>query len=139
MAAGWITLIGAAERNKRQKEACLPSRSLQQQQGRGCEASVVNRENAEFHPRACSLFIYNPQRHQRLSHSFWRALWVNPGCSDPGMGNVKPHRRERLKPSQSFSLHFLRLLCPLLSHLFLPFFLPSTHPSIYLSIYLIYF
>lgn len=28
MVAGWITLIGVAERNKREKEACLPSRSL---------------------------------------------------------------------------------------------------------------
>lgn len=28
MAAGWITLIGVAEGNKREKEACLPSRSL---------------------------------------------------------------------------------------------------------------
>lgn len=28
MSAGWITLIGVAERNKGQKEACLPSRSL---------------------------------------------------------------------------------------------------------------
>lgn len=94
MTAGWITLIGVAERNKRQKEACLPSRSLhlvgegrpdytvasvvpeqasgsagvcKPQQGRRCEASVVNQENAGFHPGVCSLFICDPQRHQRLS------------------------------------------------------------------------
>lgn len=85
MTSGWITLIGVDERNKRLKEARLPSRSLdgegrpdytaasvvpepnagvcEQQQGRGCEASVVNQENAGFHPGACSLFICNPQRH----------------------------------------------------------------------------
>lgn len=139
--AGWITLIGVAERNKRQKEACLPSRSLhlvgegrQDSTAASAVPGAAAQESASSSSREGDVkpvWLIRKMQGSTLEHVLCLSViprgtkdsltlpgkpygWSH-GYRDPGMGNLKPHRQERFKiprPPLSSQPCFLLLLLP---------------------------